>query len=191
VRTRLTFSWLAALAFAASLPAAASVEGTVVDEDNEPIKGARVCYLEEGAELLCVETDKQGRYALLDSRLDTVRAHAPRYLPVTFSAVDQQAPVVLRRAPALLVRLVDGASGEPIAKGEVFVTFSSGKEMGPFPANAAGVRIRRLITAGEVRVLGKAEGYRDAKPQAVTLVAGEESEVVLELEADGPSGKDD
>ena len=42
---------------------------------------------------------------------------------------------------------------ERIEKGQVLVSYPSGKERGPFPANRAGVRIRRGLLPGEIRVV--------------------------------------
>ena len=121
-------------------------------------------YLVDTVELLCVLTDSEGWFELPDTTTDTLRASADGYNPTSFSAAGQQGPVVLKRAPVLEVRLNDAAKGEPIAEGEVFISYPSGRELGPFPTNQAGLRIRRGLKPGEIRLVGNAEGYRKSAP---------------------------
>jgi hypothetical protein len=115
------------------------------------------------------------------SQKDTLRAHAEGYNPKTFSSAAQQGPVTLTPAPILMVRLIDAASGEGIAQGEVFISYASGKELGPFPTNKAGLRIRRGLQVGEIRVVGKAAGFLTSDPVAVILKAGEPSNISIQL----------
>lgn len=159
----------------------AAAVGTVVDDKYLPIEGARVCYFIDNVELLCTLTDAEGRYELPVSDTDTIRAHATGFNPKSFSIATQHGPVTLQRAPALKVRLVDAATGDRIEKGEVIISYPTGKELGPFPANQAGLRIKRGLTAGEVRVVGKAAGFLDSDPAAVTLKPGEEADVLVRL----------
>jgi hypothetical protein len=173
---------LAVLLLGLPVPVLAAA-GFVVNAERKPIEGARVCYFVDSLELICTLTDKEGRWELPVSQTDTIRAHADGYNPTTFSAVAKQGPVVLERAPVLTVRLTDGASGERIAKGEVLITYPSGKELGPFPTNKSGLRIRRGLLTGEIRLVGKAEGFRPSSPIAVQLEAGEETAVTIELAA--------
>ena len=88
---------------------------------------------------------------------------------------------MLKLSPTLTVRLVDDSNGEPIATGEVFVIYSSATMKGPFPTNPAGVNISRVLKPGDVRLIGKADGYDESKPHALTLEPGVESEVSLRL----------
>jgi len=161
-------------------------EGILVNEKQEPIEGARVCYFVGNIELICSLTDEKGRYELPVSQTDTIRAHAEGYNPRIFSSAAEQGPVTLQRAPVLNVRLVDRASGERLEKAEVIISYPSGKELGPFPANKAGLRIRRGLPVGEIRVVGKADGFLDSDPVAVTLKAGEPSDVTIQLTAIEP-----
>jgi len=166
--------------------AALAGDGFVVNEKQEPIEGARVCYFVDNIELICSLTDEKGRYELPVSRTDTIRAHAEGYNPRTFSAAAEQGAVILKRAPVLNVRLVDRASGDRLEKAEVMINYPSGKELGPFPANKAGLRIRRGLLAGEIRVIGKADGFLNSDPVAVILKAGEQTDVTLKLTAIDP-----
>jgi hypothetical protein len=160
---------------------ASAIEGAVVDPAGKPVAGAKVCYTHEGAELLCSMTDAAGRFALPTSGIDTLRAGAPGFLPESFSGTALAGPVVLRRTPTLKVRLVEQGSGALIERGQVLVRYPSGQEHGPFPTNAHGVTINGLRIEGEVRIVGRAEGYGESHPHAASLVAGETLEVVLEL----------
>lgn len=172
------------LAGVVSLAGAAS--GVVLDPEGRPIPGARACILVGGeAEGLCVETDEHGLYRLMPTRLPTVRISAPGFLPVKVAAVDQAAPIVLRRAASLWVKLRDAETGEPIPKGEVYVTYSTGARRGPVPANAAGVRLHTL-EPGEVVVTAKAEGYREGRTGPARLEGGRETELVVPLERSEP-----
>ena len=109
-----------------------------------------------------------------------IRASAEGYFPETVPALGHQT-IVLERSPTLTVRLLDDSNGEPIDSGEVFVIYSSATMKGPFPTNRTGVKISRVLQPGDVRLIGKADGYEESKPQAVTLEPGEQSEVSLRL----------
>ena len=166
------------LGFAGSV---AALEGKVVDSTGEPVVGARVCYAVERAELLCSATGDDGAFELPDSKMDTLRVVADDFLPIELGAASVVGPIVIRRAPTLVVRLVNAENGEPIADGAVSVVYSTGKVRGPFPVNASGVRVRRLLTPGEVRILAEAAGYRQPGATHVELESGEQTEVTIEL----------
>ena len=159
---------------------ALAVTGTVTDTDGRPLEQARVCYFqtETNIEQGCANPSKTGTFLLPDSRHMMLRASAEGYYPETVPALGHQA-IVLKRSPTLTVRLLDDSNGEPIERGEVFVIYSSATMKGPFPTNRAGVKISRLLQPGDVRVIGKADGYEESKPQSVTLEPGEQSEVSL------------
>jgi hypothetical protein len=164
---------------AATLPAAA-ITGTVVDGDNKPIVGAHVCYLTGGVELLCLQTDSNGFYDLPTSEQDRIRIRMKGYLPRTLAAVDHDRPIVLDRAATLLVVLEDAETGERIPQGEVIVIESSGRQRGPFPAGAAGVRVRSL-PPGPISLVSRAKGYDEKVFRLLVLEAGEETAVTVEL----------
>lgn len=172
---------LVALFLLASASPAGALAGTVVDTRKQPIAGAQVCYLLAGEEKHCVGTDETGAFELPPSQIDTLRVIAEGYLPRVLPAVEQRSPIVLDRAPTLSVRLVDAANGEPIERGQLFVVYPSGVRKGPFPVNRAGVRVRRVLDPGPVRLLAEAEGFAQPAPEPATLVGGEEIEVVLRL----------
>ena len=86
------------------VPCARAAEGVVFGDGDEPLEGARVCYIAGNVELLCVLTDAEGRFELPATATDTLRARAEGYNPTSFSAAGQQGPVVLKRAPVLEVR---------------------------------------------------------------------------------------
>jgi hypothetical protein len=159
-----------------------AASGRVVDPTGKPIEGARACLLVAGAEGLCSITDTSGYYDLPDTEVPWLRIVAKGFLPKRLSAVDQEVPVTLDRAASLRVRLLDRATGAPIQKGQVFVIYSSGRKKGPFPTNAAGVRVSTL-EPGEVVVQGMAADHADDRSDTVRLQGGTESELVLRLPA--------
>ncbi len=161
---------------------ALAVSGTVTDTDGRPLEQARVCYFqtETNVEQGCANPTKTGTFLLPDSRHMMIRASAEGYFPETVPALGHQT-IVLKRSPTLTVRLLDDSNGEPIEVGEVFVIYPSATMKGPFPTNRSGVKISRVLQPGDVRLIGKADGYEESKPQAVTLEPGEESEVSLRL----------
>ncbi len=178
-----TIKLLAAVtALAASTLPAAAASGRVVDPEGAPLAGARACILVGGdQDGVCVETNEAGSYQLMPTRLPSVRISAKGFLSVKVAAVDQAAPIVLRRAASLRVRLLDAATGAPIPKGEVFITYSTGARRGPLPSNAAGVRVHTL-EPGQVVVTARAEGHREGKAAPIVLTGGHEAEVVVKLD---------
>jgi hypothetical protein len=116
--------------------------------------------------------------------LDLLWITADGFLPVKTPKADAvDAPVVLDASPSLLVRLVAAASGEPIGEGKVWVVYPTGREIGPFPVNRAGVRVQRVLAPGKARLRVEAPGYASGRPREIELVGGEETSVELELDA--------
>jgi hypothetical protein len=161
-------------------PAARAASGRVAGPDGKPVVRARACLMVAGTEGLCTETDASGWYRLPDSEVPGVRIRAAGFLPRTVAAVDQEAVIVLERSAAVLVKLVDEATGEPVGEGKVTFTNPSGRKVGPFPANRAGVRVSTMVPGRFVPVAA-APGYAEASGAEVDLVAGEETEIVLRL----------
>ena len=159
---------------------AAAASGRVAGPDGKPLAGARACIQLEGGDGVCATTDEQGWYRLPDTHLPRVRITAPGYLPKSVAAVDQEGVLVLGRAASLRARLLDAESGAPIAKGELTLASPSGQKRGPFPVNAAGLKVATLAP-GRVVPRGSAPGYRDAVGKEVELRAGTETEIVLRL----------
>ena len=166
------------LVLAAGAPAAGS-SGTVKDSEGRPVKFARVCHVQDGAEQLCVLTDERGEYELLDSDRD-LRVVADDFLP-RFVPGQGWHEVELLEYPVLFVRLLDATSDEPIDAGDVLVVYGSAAKEGPFPTNRAGVRVRNLLRPGRVKLLGSSEGYEDSAALDATLKPGEETKAVLRL----------
>jgi len=171
---------LAACLLAAAGPAAAAT-GTVIDPAGKPIAGARVCHFMDNIEILCAISKDNGSFDIIDSTAMPMRVTAEGFLPEVVPAAGHQ-EITLRRAPILLVRLVDAQTAAPIDRGEVLVVYSPTEAKGPFPANRAGVRIQRLLRPGPARLVGRAEGYLDSRPEVVTIEAGKEVELTLRLE---------
>jgi len=171
---------LGSLATLAWLPATA-LSGKVVDVEGQPIANANACLIVDGVPGFCSTTDKNGEFDLVDTDVTRMRVSAEDFQPKYLPAVTQEEPIVLRRAAWIHVRLVDSATGEPVANGKVTLTYPSGVRKGPFPVNRAGVRVGQL-PAGEVVVSVAADGYRPADGPGAKLVAGEESAVTVQLE---------
>ena len=90
-------------------------------------------------------------------------------------------PVVLVQSASLLVKVVDAASGEPIATGAVSLNLPSGRKLGsPVPFNKAGVKLGTL-SPGDTMVAAEAIGYEPSGPLVVTLVGGESKELTIRL----------
>jgi hypothetical protein len=161
---------------------ALAASGTVKDTEGRAIADASVCHFqtETNVEIYCVGSDARGHFEIVDSNVNQLRVSAEGYFPEMVPASGHHA-IVLERSPTLLVHLVDASSREPLEKGEVFVIYPSARKKGPFPVNRAGVRIARVLPAGEVRLIAHAEGYAPSAPFAVTLERGKESEATLAL----------
>lgn len=162
---------------------AMAVSGQVQDEAGAVVDGVRVCHYLEAShiELMCVGTRDDGYFELPDSkRKIRVRIAAPGYFAQSIPSTGH-ATVILRRSPTLVVKLVDRETSEPIESGDVFVIYASATKKGPFPVNAAGVRISRILEEGEIRILARADGYLFDGEEAVTLKPGEERVVIVKL----------
>src|SRR5688572_21759494 len=170
---------LALLAALAAVPARAT-SGRVAGADGKPIEGANACIQTDGADGICAATDADGWYRLPETTLPKVRIAAPGYLPRTVAAVDQEGVIVLERAAAMRALLLDADSGEPIARGELTLASPSGRKTGPFPVNAAGLKVA-TIAPGRFVPTGRAPGYRDQVGAEVELQPGKETEIVLRL----------
>ncbi len=169
----------ALLVILAAAPPAAAASATVVDSDGNPVAGARACLWAE-AETICVETDERGYFRLPTTSVPTVRITAEGFLTQFVAAVHQSFPVVLRKAAALLVRVVDAADGSALSGGTVAITYYSGRTIEGLPFNRAGVRISTL-EPGSAVVRASHSEYQDSDGVPVTLAAGERTEVTLRL----------
>jgi hypothetical protein len=167
------------VSLAAALPAAAA-SGTVVDSDGNPVAQARACLFAEADTGFCVETDERGYYRLPTTSVDTVRITAEGFLSQFVAAVPQSSPVVLRRAAAILVHVVDAGDGSPLSGGTVAITYFSGRTIDGHPFNRSGVKVSTL-EPGSALVRASLAGYRDSDGLPVVLTAGERAEVTLRL----------
>ena len=165
---------------AAWLPAAA-ITGKVVDPDGKPIAGANACLIVDGALGLCVETNAEGMFDLVDSDVPRLRVSAAGFLSRYLPAVTHEEPIELTLGATLRVKLIDASTGEPLEEGTVVLDFPSGRRLGPYPVNRAGFVIRP-VRPEEVMVTAQADGYRPAAGRNVRLTGGEESAVTIELE---------
>ncbi len=185
-RARLARScWILLVVVVAATSASRAWTGRVADVDGKPIAGARACLVQADAEELCVDADAQGHYELPSSAVSGIRITAWGFLPKVIAAADRDAPVVLERAAILRARLVDADTGKAIAKGDLRIAYASGTTKGPFPTNAAGVRVNAL-PPGEAVPMARAPRYREEKGPIVRLEAGHETEIVLRLHAETP-----
>jgi hypothetical protein len=169
---------------------AIAITGKVVDPEGSPVSGANACLIVDGAAGLCATTDERGLFDLIDSEVPRLRVSADGFVTRYVPAVTHEQPIALNRAASLRVRLVDAVTGEPLDQGQVLLDYSSGRRLGPFPVNRAGVLIRQL-RPDEVMVTARAAGY--SPPAAVTkkLTGGQESAVTLELEPDSEESDGD
>jgi hypothetical protein len=163
-----------------ALPPVAS--GQVVGEDGAPVPGAEVCLFDtEGQRVDCVSTDAQGFYRLENPTLPNLLVQAPGFKAEAVLAAPQNQPVVLRRAVALTVRVVDAQTGQPIEKGTVTFHLPSGKNVGSeVPFNRSGVKVSNM-SAGETMIRAHADGYVSGDPVVVNLTPGKPHDVVVKL----------
>ncbi len=162
-------------------PSVHALEGKVVDRNDKPIEGARVCYSGVEFEGHCSITGKDGRFSLRDSKVPTLHILADDYLPQAAGVAAMKEKIVLERTPVLRARLLDDATGKPVGNGHVFVMYPTGTLRGPFPVGESGVRIRRVLIPGDVLIRGEADGYRTTDYIPYKLMAGETLEVALRL----------
>ena len=174
--------WSGRLACLMLAGSAWAVTGTVIDDRAQPVVGAAVCYIHGDAEQLCAETDGEGFFKLPDSRVDRLRVRMAGFIPQQLPAVTPQRPIELKPAATLMLRLV-GAGGTALPKGEAWLIDPTGKRIGPFPVNRAGLVIGTLAP-GKYRINATAEGYRMDKATAVELIAREKRQVDLVLQRD-------
>jgi hypothetical protein len=93
---------------------------------------------------------------------------APGFVARVVDAAPLAAPVELRRAAVLAVKVVDATTGQPLAAGKVMLDAPSGQRIGDFvPFNRGGVRISTL-EPGVVFVRALAEGYEPVGPCRLT-----------------------
>ena len=118
---------------ASSTPPVLAISGQVVDPTGKPVKGARACLVLADREGLCAKTDEVGYYRLPDSNVSKVRISAADFLPSMVAAVDLDRAIVLDRAASLRARLLDDASGESVAGGNLSLSYKTGRKRGPFP----------------------------------------------------------
>ena len=168
-----------------SLPAMAEATGKVVGADGAPVVGADVCIYRNGQKLDCVTTDGFGKYRMENPLLPNLLIQAKGFTTKMVTAEPQKEPIVLIRTATLLVKVVDAATREPIAKGSVSISLPSGKKVGsPVPFNRAGVRLSTLA-AGEAMVRTESDGYEPGGPLVVDLLAGEEQTLVIPMTRSG------
>jgi hypothetical protein len=168
-----------------AVPAMAEAVGQVLGTDGKPVPGVEVCTYKNGARAECVTTDEHGFYRIERPVSPDLFMQAKGYASKTVPAAPQSEPVVIERVAALLVRVVDAATGQPVPKGTVTINLPSGRKIGsPVPFNRAGVRMSTLAP-GQTLVRVQADGYDPAGPIVADLVAGEEKELRVPLKRSG------
>lgn len=152
-----------------------ALNGKVVDLDGPGVPGVRVCYLSGDERTDCVVTDEVGGFELADRDIDRIDFYHPGYMPLVLAAVPLDEPVPLEPAAALMVHIVDPFE-DGLSGGELFLVDPSGRQIGPFPFNSGGVRIRP-IPPGEYRARVDLPGWKltgagivDAAPREQSLV---------------------
>jgi hypothetical protein len=168
----------AALLAVAAKPSGAT--GRVVDSTGRAIVDAEVCLVVAGGlPGLGARSQADGSYSLpWGEGASAVRIVVRGYLPRTVAAVAQESPVVLEQAAALRVRVVDRGTGKAAASAEIDIVYSTGRKLGPFPANAAGLSLPTL-PVGDARVVVRTPDHREATSGVVRLEAGREAEAVV------------
>ena len=164
----------------------AAASGRVVDVDGKPVKGAEVCNVVKGATADCLPVNEHGYYHLASPAGSSVFVRARGFTPMRVAAVEQSASVVLHRSAALLVKVVDASSHQPVAAGTVTLNYASGLRIGSIlPFNRAGVRVGSLVP-GDVIAHSEAVGYEPGGPLPITLQEGHEAAVTIEMRKSKP-----
>lgn len=156
-----------------------ALSGTVVDAAGAPIEGAETCLVTQGEPVLCVATDAHGFWRLTDTAGEEIRISKSGYLLGTLPPVSPEAPIVLKRAASLRVRVVDRA-GAAVESGTLTLVYASGRKIGPLPFNRAGL-LNPSLPPGAVRVTADAKGFTLEAPVAATLEAGRNHEIVVRM----------
>ena len=148
---------LVGCAILGSLAASANI-GRVIDENEKPLEGVKVCYLVSGGEALCVNTDVNGYYTLPPSPVPNVSIKAEGYLPRHVTSLVQEKPIRLSPAASIRITLLDATTGKPISGGRLMIIRPTGKQLGPLPTREAGMVQFLTLEPGPVVVTGEADG---------------------------------
>ena len=155
--------------------------GHVKGAGDKPLAGASVCATVEGKETRCVTTDENGYFKMEDPGHPYLFVSAKGYKSQMILAAPQDTAIVLVQSAGLIVKVVDENTGEPILKGTVALNLPSGLKVGnEVPFNKAGVKMSNLAP-GEMMVRVQADHYAPSGPVPVTLVGGEQKELVVRI----------
>jgi hypothetical protein len=165
-----------------SLEPSHTLEVTVTDEQNQPLKQATVLVtghdpLPFGA---LTGTDAVARFLRLGKAPWTVKASAPGYESVTRAGVSGPVSLVLRRLGALIVR-VERANGGPAVNALVSIAGSSLWPARSVRTNEHGSALIRGLLAGSFDLRATLDTEVSRTELGLELKRGEEREVVLKL----------
>ncbi|HZN54221.1 MAG TPA: carboxypeptidase-like regulatory domain-containing protein [Candidatus Polarisedimenticolaceae bacterium] len=162
-----------------------TASGRVTDPDGSPIAGAQVCVVSDGTSRDCVRTAADGGYRIDVPRGLKVFVRASGFVGSEVEAGPRATPLALKRAAALLVRVVDAQTREPLSSGKVLIYAPSGRRFGEaVPFNRAGVRVSTL-EPGQVLVRAEASGFDPGGPFPVDLVGGREESLTIPMKKSG------
>ncbi len=171
----------ATLAVAAAVSPAAADSGVILDPEGKPVRDADVCWeLVPGVDGLCVPTNAQGRWMLPPSEGSSIIVRAEGFFPHRIEGAYDGKPIHLKRAASFRVRVYDSAGSAEVAEATVTVLSSDGRRRA-FPPFGAGGLLVKTFPAGEVIFLASADGHRDSGPLKVTLVGGQQTDVMLRV----------
>lgn len=175
------------------LSAGLRASGSIVDDQGQPVAGARISAFDEGGRVVVdsSRSDAEGRFLLEGLTAGPLRVAGesgdrPRAETTVFLAAGIEPPevrLVCPPAASLEGRLL-GASFEELSRAKVWARSSGGLQRDGQVAYDGSYRIGRL-TAGEWRVFARAPGFpREAAGRAL-LREGERGSLDLELSRDG------
>ena len=165
-----------------SLEPARSLEVTVTDEQNQPLKQATVLVtghdpLPFGA---LTGADAVARFLRLGKPPWTVKVSAPGYESVTRAGVTSSLSMTLRRLGALIVR-VERADGGPAVNALVNIAGTTLWPARSARADAHGTALIRGLLAGSYDLQATLDTEVSRTELGVELKRGEERELVLRL----------
>ena len=165
-----------------SLEPARSLEVTVTDEQNQPLKQATVLVtghdpLPFGA---LTGTDAVARFVRLGKPPWTVKASAPGYESVTRAGVTSSLALTLRRLGALIVR-VERPDGGAAVNASVNIAGTTLWPARSVRTDAHGAALIRGLLAGSYDLQATLDTEVSRTELGVELKRGEEREVVLRL----------
>ncbi|NUM55395.1 MAG: carboxypeptidase regulatory-like domain-containing protein [Candidatus Hydrogenedentes bacterium] len=175
-----------------------SIAGRVTDEDGKPVRNANIWASGPGSHS-SGRTGEDGRYKIAGLKEGNfyVSVQASGYSRGNLNDIpagSEDVDIVLKGTGKIDGKVVDAATGKPVADFEIVYGANAGASMRNFQHMGPGARTRsengefhiESAEAGQAALLVKAQGYAPKIQQVMDIVPGEtRSGVVIELETGG------